>query len=147
MFRVVTLLEIPPPAHDPITQFDTRDGAELVNGQWQYKWKIVDLTPEQIASNIAIRNAALIRSVQDKTQARLDAFAQTRNYAGILSLCTYAASANPKFQQEGQYGVEARDLTWSKLYEILAAVQAGTRPVPAGYAEIEGELPALVWPE
>ncbi len=81
------------------------------------------------------------------TQRRLDDFARTRNYDGILSLCTYATSTNAKFQAEGQYGVEARDATWAKLYEILAEVEAGTRPVPTGYAEIEPELPALVWPQ
>jgi hypothetical protein len=80
------------------------------------------------------------------TQQRLDDFARTRNYDGVLSLCTYASSPNPKFQAEGQYGVEARDATWSKLLEILAEVEANTRPMPTGYAEIESELPPLVWP-
>jgi hypothetical protein len=146
MFRVVTLLETPAPPFDPITQVAVRDGAELVNGQWQYKWRIDDLSQEQIAANIAAKNEALFRDIQTKTQQRLDTFAQTRFYSGILSLCTYATSANPKFKQEGQYGVEARDTTWAKLYEILAEVEAGTRPVPSSYDEIEPELPTLEWP-
>lgn len=81
------------------------------------------------------------------TQQRLDDFARTRNYDGILSATTYATSTVPKFQQEGQYAVQARDATWATLYTILAEVEAGTRPVPTGYAEIEPELPALVWPQ
>ncbi len=92
-------------------------------------------TPEQIQDEIVTA-----------TQQRLDDFARTRNYDGVLSLCTYASSPNPKFQAEGQYGVEARDATWTKLLEILAEVEAGTRPMPTGYAEIEPELPPLVWP-
>jgi hypothetical protein len=92
-------------------------------------------TPEQIQSEIVI-----------VTQQRLDDFAKTRNYDGVLSLCTYASSPNAKFQAEGQYGVEARDATWSKLLEILAEVEANTRPMPTGYADIEPELPPLVWP-
>lgn len=80
------------------------------------------------------------------TQQRLDAFAKTRNYDGILSACTYASSTVPKFQAEGQYCVEARDATWAKLYAMLAEVEAGTRPMPTGYADIEGELPPLAWP-
>ena len=80
------------------------------------------------------------------TQARLDDFARTRNYDGILSACTYATSTVPKFQSEGQYCVDARDSTWAKLYEMLAEVEAGTRPVPTGYADIEPELPVLAWP-
>lgn len=84
--------------------------------------------------------------VVKKTQERLDNFARTRNYDGILSACTYATSTVPKFQVEGQYCVVARDATWTKLYEILAEVQSGTRPLPSGYSDIESELPALVWP-
>lgn len=80
------------------------------------------------------------------TQQRLDDFARTRNYDGILSLCTYATSTVPKFQAEGQYGVTARDATWAKLYAMLSEVEAGTRPVPTGFADIEPELPALTWP-
>lgn len=81
------------------------------------------------------------------TQERLDAFARTRNYDGILSAATYATSTIPQFAAEGQYAVEARDQTWAALYEMLAEVQAGARPIPGGYADIEAELPPLAWPE
>lgn len=84
--------------------------------------------------------------VVTKTQERLDAFAGTRNYAGILSLCTYAASSVTAFASEGQYGIQLRDATWSKCYEILAEVESGTRPLPSGYEEIAPELPTPQWP-
>lgn len=79
-------------------------------------------------------------------QQRLDAFAQTRNYDGILSACTYATSTVPKFQAEGQACVNLRDATWSAAYNILAQVQAGTRPMPQSIVDIESDLPSLVWP-
>lgn len=79
-------------------------------------------------------------------QQRLDDFAATKNYAGILSACTYATDPNPVFAAEGQYCVAQRSATWSKCYEILAQVEAGTRPIPEGYSDIEPELPALQWP-
>ena len=82
----------------------------------------------------------------DKVQKRLDDFARTRGYDGIMSACTYATSTNAQFAAEGQYCVEARDATWATLYQILDDVLAGTRPMPAGYADIETELPALEWP-
>jgi len=114
-----------------------------VSGVWEQAWGIVSLSPaEQQAAR-----AQLISSVQEQTQQRLDSFAQTRYYAGMLSLCTYSTSTSAKFQAEGQYGVDVRDATWSKLHEILAEVQAGTRPMPTSYADIEPELPALNWPE
>lgn len=93
-------------------------------------------TPEQIKSQII-----------DATQLRLDTFARERNYDGILSLCTYATSTNPKFKLEGDYGVTARDDTWAKLYEIMADVESGVRPMPTTYADIVDELPVLQWPE
>ena len=80
------------------------------------------------------------------TQQRLDDFARTRNYDGILSACTYATSAVPKFQAEGQYAVQARDATWAALYALLAEVQSGARPAPTSFADVEPLLPALEWP-
>ena len=78
-------------------------------------------------------------------QQRLDDFSRTRGYDNILSAATYATSTVAKFATEGQYAVDARDATWSKSYEILAAVEAGTRPVPT-LDELLAELPALTWP-
>jgi len=92
-------------------------------------------SPEQIQAEIVI-----------DTQKRLDDFAKTRNYDGIVSLCTYASSPSAKFKAEGQYGVDVRDASWTKLYEILAEVEAATRPMPTSYSEIEPELPTLAWP-
>ena len=93
-------------------------------------------TPEQIMAECV-----------ERTQKRLDDFARTRNYDGIMSACTYATSTVPKFKAEGQYAVEARDATWAALYQLLAEVQAGNRPMPSDYADIEPLLPVLEWPE
>ena len=80
------------------------------------------------------------------TQERLDAFARTRNYDGILSACTYATSSIPRFAIEGQAAVDSRDATWSTLYSLFGEVLAGTRPMPSSFAEVEPLLPELVWP-
>lgn len=89
--------------------------------------------------------AELQATIVNATQARLDTFAATRNYDGILSACTYASSVVPKFAQEGQAAINARDATWATLYTILGEVQSGKRPMPGGYTDIESELPALAW--
>ena len=52
-FRVVPLIVTEQPTFDPITQTVIRDGCEEVEGQWQYKWRIDDLSSEQIAENQA----------------------------------------------------------------------------------------------
>ena len=82
----------------------------------------------------------------DKVQERLDSFAKTRGYAGIMSACTYATSTNAKFAAEGQYCVESRDATWATLYQILDDVKSGSRLPPNSYEELEAELPVLEWP-
>lgn len=92
-------------------------------------------TPEEIQADVVLR-----------TQTRLDNFARTRAYDGILSACTYATSAVPKFSTEGQYAVAARDATWAALYTLMAEVQSGTRPMPTGFADVEPLLPTLEWP-
>jgi hypothetical protein len=78
-------------------------------------------------------------------QARLDDFARTRGYDGILSACSYASSTNAKFSAEGQYCVSARDKTWAKCYAIMAEVESGKRQMPT-LGEIMAELPVLSWP-
>lgn len=88
----------------------------------------------------------LQQEITDAAQARLDAFAKTRNYDGILSACTYASSTVVKFATEGQYCVNVRDATWAALYAIMGEVEQGQRPLPASYEDIEPELPQLVWP-
>lgn len=107
---------------------------------------VVQWSAEEIQADLLQKSAKIQSEVLSAVQLRLDTFARTRNYDGILSACTYATSAVPKFKAEGQYCVNSRDSTWSVLYGILAAVQAGTRPMPKSYAEIEPELPNLTWP-
>ena len=89
---------------------------------------------------------SLSDSIVQQVQLRLDNFAKTKNYDGILSACTYATSVNPAFKAEGQYCVELRDNTWAVLYQILEEVQSGIRDIPSSYQDIESELPALGWP-
>lgn len=92
-------------------------------------------TPEELQAGIVAQ-----------TQDRLDSFAKTRNYDGILSACTYATSSVPKFQAEGQYAVNARDQTWATLYTVMADVQAGQWAMPESFDDIEPLLPQLTWP-
>ena len=80
-----------------------------------------------------------------RIQLRLDMFAQTRGYDGILSACSYAISNNPVFHVEGQYCMDKRDETWTTAHTILNDVIAVNRPILT-WEEIEAELPALEWP-
>lgn len=137
----------PRPTFDTITHGVRETAPELTqSGTWEQRWEVYALTAEAVAANQAAAAQRLLDEVVFNTQKRLDTFARTRNYDGILSACTYAASPTAKFAAEGQYCVEARDATWATLYQLLAEVQAGTRPAPGGYADIEPLLPTLSWP-
>jgi len=65
-FRVVELHDIDPPAIDPMTQTVTRDGGEFVEGKWQYKWRVDDLTAEQIAENTAEKERKALVAAKTK---------------------------------------------------------------------------------
>jgi hypothetical protein len=130
------------PDYDPATHA-VREAAPVGGVQ---QWEVYALPAEEAAANQASAAQSLQQSIVDATQRRLDDFACTRNYDGILSACTYSTSTVPKFATEGQYAVEARDATWAKLYSILDEVNAGTRPITSGFSAIESELPVLVWP-
>jgi len=114
----------------------------IEDGRWTQVWAVRAKTEAELNAEMDNLKSSIVSDVQ----SRLDTFANSRNYDGILSACTYAGSTIPTFQSEGEYCVLARDTTWAALYQIMADVQSGARPAPANYAEIESELPALVWP-
>jgi hypothetical protein len=70
-FRVVELHDIDPPTIDPMTQTVTRDGGEFVDGKWQYKWRVDELTSEQIAENTAAKERKAIAAAKDKRNSLL----------------------------------------------------------------------------
>jgi hypothetical protein len=70
-FRVVELHDIDPPTIDPMTQTVTRDGGEFVDGKWQYKWRVDDLSAEQIAENIAAKERKAVAAAKDKRNSLL----------------------------------------------------------------------------
>lgn len=87
----------------------------------------------------------LLARFADRIQERLDDFAMTRNYDGILAAASYAAGKNAKFALEGRYAVEIRDATWARGYEIMDDVLCGRRPMPSMEKAL-AELPTPVWP-
>jgi hypothetical protein len=150
----VWVFPVPQPEYDRYTQMCTQGLPELTSkGTWQEVWNIVDLADEALANGLARKvsdeaeaKVRLQQAIVDAAQKRLDDFAKTRNYDGILSACTYASSSIPSFATEGQYCVDMRDATWSSLYTYLAEVEATTKPVPTTVDEVISVLPAFTWP-
>ena len=92
-------------------------------------------TAEQIAAMITAQ-----------AQQRLDEFAQTRRYASIGSLASYAGDADAQLNQEGTYGAMVRSQTWRAMRDFEAEVLAGTKPMPTSIDDVLPVLPVLAWP-
>ena len=112
------------------------------NFRWEQTWNITPKTEDEISS---FWNE-LRQIAEHSAQARLDDFAKTRGYEGIVSACTYATSTIEQFKAEGQYCVEARDSTWAALYQVFNDVDTGAIEMPASYEQIAMRLPQLQWP-
>lgn len=112
---------------------------------WRYD-KVANLFHPPSDNSVPPTTEETIEIMCQAIQDHLDTKPKERLYDGILSLCTYATSTNPKFAAEGQAGVEWRDACWAKGYEIVAEVQAGTREIPT-VDELLAELPVFVWPD
>lgn len=141
-FGLAAVAPTEPGAFNALTHKAVELTPVLIDATWTQQWAIEPLSGPEFAQKVADIQAAVVVA----TQARLDFFARTRSYDNILSACTYASSAVPKFAAEGQYAVNARDATWATLYQFMLDVQAGTAPMPSGFADVEPLLPALVWP-
>lgn len=127
-------------------EITTEEHAALLNAQSQGKRIQSDANGKPVAVDPPPpTQEQIIAQYAAAVQQRLDDFAKTRGYDGILSAATYATSLIAKFAAEGQCAVVARDATWAKCSQILAEVQAGTRPLPT-LIELVAELPLLEWP-
>jgi len=132
---------------DDAVEITVEQHQALLAGQSEGKRIMADLQGRPVLRDPpAPTEEQIVASMTAEVQAHLDSEARTRNYDGILSLCTYATSKNPKFAAEGQAGVEWRDAVWAKCYAILADVQVALRPAPT-VEQLIAELPAMVWPE
>lgn len=148
-------------------QFSMRQGVEKIDGKWYTKYvagPVFDKPEDQaawVAQKTQERAAAIRNSIVNATQKRLDDFAATRNYSSLDSISKYKDISDAeidtlpgadrplvkKFRTECRYLALATAQTWAVLYRGLAEVEAGNRPMPGSFDEIEGELPPLVWPE
>lgn len=128
--------------HPSIIWLPCDDTAITIN--WRYD-KVGKLFHPPGDDSIPPTAEEILKIMQDAIQSHMDTKACERNYDGILSLCTYATSTNPKFAAEGQAGVEWRDACWAKGYEIMDDVLAGNREIPT-VEELLAELPVFYWP-
>ena len=143
-FRVVPLLATEPPSFDPITQTCIRDGCKQVAGQWQYNWRIDDLSSEQNEANQSSYIANLLATYVNALTNHLDSIAQSRNYDNRITCSVRAAYPGP-YQAEGIAFGSWMDTVNQLGYQMVADYQAGLIPLPT-VEEMIASLPAMVWP-
>ena len=120
--------------------------AALLEGQSQGKRIEADADGRPVLADPPAPTIEQIkRDLTNAVQAYLDAVAQSHGYDGILSLASYAASANVQFSAEGKAGVQWRDAVWAHCWQVLADVEAGKREIPTAEVLVV-ELPVMVWP-
>lgn len=130
------------PAHDPLTHKIVADALPThINGAWLLVKTAVEM---DLQEKLDYRDK-VVRKYELAVQRFMDEKVAERQYDSMISATTYATSSNPKYGPEGQACVVWRDAVWDKCYEVLAAVDAGTRQPPT-IDELIAELPALVWP-
>lgn len=141
LYNIYRVIPQPQPVYNKLISKAVNINPVQVNGVWTEQWQVVTLTQEEQQEKLN----ELKQSIVDATQERLDNFAKTRNYDGILSCCSYHNSTNTKFATEANYCIQARTDTWTTLYQILGEVETGVRPTPQGFSDIEPDLPPLQW--
>jgi hypothetical protein len=105
--------------------WSNRNGAYIEKtGPNEYTIKAVpEPTPEEQEAALQAQYTALIQSMLDKE-------AQKLGYDNCNSVCTYVDTGVAKFDAEGVAFRKWRSAVWAMGYELLAEVQAGTRPIP-----------------
>jgi hypothetical protein len=83
--------------------------------------------------------AEILADHEAYVQGRLDAFARTRRYDGIVAACSYAASGVPEYRADALRCVEMRDRSW----RAFLALCAEGRPLSSD--EVRDALPPLEW--
>lgn len=145
-FGYETFDETPCPVRNEITQDIIEVLPIKINNRWTQQWALTNLDMAIIIEKQTKIITDLASQCVAKIQQRLDEFARTRNYDGILSACTYANSKIPTFAAEGQFCTDLRDSTWAAMYQMYGEVQAGLRVPPTTYEEVEALLPEVAWP-
>jgi len=87
-----------------------------------------------------------VQQIEDALTAYFDSVAQSKRYDNRVTCALRAGYVGP-FQAEGLAFAQWMDACNALGYQLLAEVQATTRPMPDTLADALALLPAMVWPE
>lgn len=128
------------PEYDRELQIAMPAGVLLVNGNYVREYTIGD----RQLTNVEVERI-LIARYEAALTAHLDATAQSKRYDNRIT-CALRAGYSGPFQAEGAAFAAWMDQCNALGYQMLAEIQAGTRPMFSDTAAFIAEMPAMVWP-
>lgn len=140
----VIALDIKPETHtleENIPAPDLYVGGALKydNGWTISNQEAIDRKKQELAEQ---QIAAIVKAMEQL----FDSTAQSRRYDNRTTCALRAGYAGP-FQAEGIAFATWMDACNAMAYQMLAEVQAGTRPMPETVADALALLPAMQWPD
>lgn len=97
---------------------------------------------EVITKTYAPDLSAFTAAIED----HIEATARARQYSSAVSCASYLSDPNPAWSAEAQAFIAWRSSVWAKVFEMLGAVQGGSKAVPT-IPDMIAELPAMEWPQ
>lgn len=140
------VFQSPRPEYNPQTHSIKEIAPELTaKGHWEQRWEVVELPQEEVETNAARAALAMQQAIINAMSQLFDSTAQARRYDNRVTCALRAGYPGP-FQAEGQAFATWMDTCNALGYQMLAEVEAGTRPMPASVQEALDLLPEMVWP-
>lgn len=142
----------PQPAHNPVAQSVREITPVLTSkGHYEQSWEVVELFTDQVEKDAAIASSqvaafqAAVIAFDTALTAHMDNTAKQRRYDNRITCAVRAGYSGP-FQAEGAAFALWMDNCNALAYQMLAAVQAGTAPMPESPQAFIDTLPVMVWP-
>lgn len=123
---------------------DAGDGyyqVDVPDGQPMPAWTAA-LTPCAVQAPPAVPTAVLLQQYNTAIQNVLDAYAQSLQFDNMNTMVTYVGDPNPTFSAQATAGRNWRSQVWTFAGAAMAAIQAGTQPMPASVETFIATLPA-----
>jgi hypothetical protein len=121
---------------------DDMDGAALALPSWPKD--VTPYTPPPVSPPTAAEIFAQTESTYNKAvQEYIVSIAQKKGYRDDVSCASYFNDPHQPFASDAQAFVPWRSSVWLQCYTDLAAIQAGTMPIPDSPAAYILTLPAV----
>lgn len=125
------------PSVDPDLQRVKPDGHTITDRTLTKQYRVEDLPVDTVQARLLKRYDLALTDFLDRE-------AQSKRYDNRITCAVRAGYAGP-FQAEGQAFASWMDTCNALGYQVMAEVQAGTRPLPT-VEEFLGLMPPMVWP-